>query len=330
MPGTDEDILRELMGRATGDLHASPAVTARVLARQRHHRWRNRAVATVVTGAAAGAVAGVVVSGQSGSAPGGTGTPGGTGSPARLTAAQHVLYQLSDAAAAAPAPSGRYVTLTETQSAGIKRTSVLDGQTGDVYTYQQGPGVPAELPVARHDSPTEAEFGRWPTDPVKLRAFLLAQAKQENATAEKEFQQQLSKLPARLRQEKKAAAQAGVAAGITDDDLVFEQATDTLWSPLVSPALRSALYKVLAGTPGVVVRTHTHDMSGHPATEISRVDNPQGEITSTFENPATGAVLESLFVTPANQAKHITGSTNYDLYKSITSSNALPANPYTR
>jgi hypothetical protein len=322
MPGTDEDILREMMGRATGDLHAAPAITARVLARQRHHRWRNRAVATVVTGAAAGTVAGVVVAGQ-----GGTVGSQAHGTPAHLTAAQHVLYQLSDAAAAAPAPSGRYVTLTETQSAGVKRTSVLDSQTGDVYTYQQGPGVPAELPVARHDSPTAAEFASWPTDPAKLRAALLAQAKRENARAEKEFQQQLSQLPAKLRQ-KKAAAQGGVAPGITDDDLVFEQATDTLWNPLVPPALRSALYKVLAGTPGVVVRTHTHDMSGRPATEISRVDNPEGEITSTFENPATGTVLESLSVTPANQANHVTASTDYDLYQPITSSNTPPASPY--
>jgi hypothetical protein len=332
MPGTDEDILRELMGRATGDLHASPAATARVLARQRHHRWRNRAVATVVTGAAAGAVAGVVVSGQGGTSPGGTGTAGpqGHGTPAHLTAAQHVLYQLSDAAAAAPAPSGRYVTLTEAQSAGVKRTSVLDGLTGDVYTYQQGPGVPVELPVARHDSPTAAEFASWPTDPAKLRALLLSQSKQENAKAEKEIQRQLSQLPARLRQEKKAGAQSGVAAGITDDDLVFEQATDTLWNPLVPPALRSALYKVLAATPGVVVHSGVKDLSGRPATEISRVDNPEGETTSTFENPSTGTVLESLFVTPANQAKHVTGSTDYDLYQSITSSNTLPASPYNR
>ena len=329
MPGTDEDILRELMGRATGDLHAAPAVTARVLARQRHHRWRNRAVATVVTGAAAGAVAGVVVSGQGGTSPGGTAGPQAHGTPAHLTAAQHVLYQLSDAAAAAPAPSGRYVTLTETQSAGIKRTSVLDSQTGDVYTYQQGPGVPAELPVARHDSPTAAEFASWPTDPAKLRAALLVQAKQQNAKAEEEFQRQLSQLPAKLRQ-KKAAAQGGVAPGITDDDLVFEQATDTLWNPLVPPALRSALYKVLAGTPGVVVRTHAHDMSGRPATEISRVDNPAGETTSTFENPATGTVLESLFVTPPSKSTGATGENDYDLYQSITSSNTLPANPYMR
>jgi hypothetical protein len=321
MPGTDEDLLRELMDRAVGDLHASPAVITRVLARQRRRRWRNRAVTTVVTGAAAGTVAGVVVAGQGGGA---QSQPGAT--PARLTAAQHVLYQLSDAAAAAPAPAGRYVELTETQSGGINRTSVLDRQTGDVYTYQRGAGVPSQLPVAKHDSPTTAQFAGWPTEPVQLRALLLSQAHQQNAAAEKELQQQLSTLPAKLR-EKKVAAQA--QAGITADDLVFEQATDTLWNPLVPPSLRSALYKVLAGTPGVTVRTHARDLSGRPATEISRVDNADGETTSTFEDPATGTVLESLFVTPATRATGATGNTDYDLYQSITSSATLPANPYT-
>jgi hypothetical protein len=325
MPGTDEDFLRELMGRAVGDLHASPAVTARVLARQRRRRWRNRAVSTVVTGAAAGTVAGVVVAGQGGS---GTARSQAGGTPARLTAAQHVLYQLSDAAAAASAPSGRYVELTETQSGGIRRTSVLDRQTGDVYTYQQGAGIPSQLPVAKHDSPTAVQFAGWPTGPAQLRALLLSQARQQNAAAQKELQQQLSTLPAKLRQEKKVAAPAG--AGITDDDLVFEQATDTLWNPLVPPALRSALYKVLAATPGVTVRTHTRDLSGRAATEISRVDNPAGEVTSTFEDPATGAVLESLFVTPASKSDGATGSTDYDLYQSITSSSTLPASPYTK
>ena len=321
MPGTDEDLLRELMGRAVGDLHASPAVTTRVLARQRRRRWRNRAVTTVVTGAAAGTVAGVVVAGQGGGA---RSQPGVT--PARLTAAQHALYQLSDAAAAAPAPAGRYVELIETQSGGIKRTSVLDRQTGDVYTYQRGAGVPSQLPVAKHDSPTTAQYAGWPTDPDRLRGLLLSQARQQNAAAEKELQQQLSTLPAKQR-EKKVAAQA--EAGITADDLVFEQATDTLWNPLVPPSLRSALYKVLAGTPGVTVRTHTRDLGGRPATEISRVDNPEGETTSTFEDPGTGTVLESLFVTPPNRATGATGSTDYDVYQSITSSNTLPGNPYT-
>ncbi len=324
MPGTDEDILRDLMGRATGDLHASPAVTARVLARQRHHRWRNRAVATVVTGAAAGTMAGVVVAGQ-----GGTPRTQAHGTPAHLTAAQHVLYQLSDAAAAAPAPSGRYVTLTETQSAGVKRTSVLDSQSGDVYTYQQGPGVPAGLPVARHDSPTAAEFAGWPTDPAKLRAAA-AGSVQAGERQGREGDPGAAEPAAGQPPAEESRRPGRVAPGITDDDLVFEQATDTLWNPLVPPALRSALYKVLADTPGVVVRTHTHDMSGRPATEISRVDNPEGETTSTFENPSTGTVLESLFVTPADPAQHVTASTDYDLYQPITSSNTLPASPYTR
>jgi hypothetical protein len=87
---------------------------------------------------------------------------------------------------------------------------------------------------------------------------------------------------------------------------------------------------VLAATPGVTVRTYTRDLSGRPATEISRVDNAAGETTSTFEDPATGAVLESLFVTPASKDSGSTGSTDYDLYQSITSSNAVHANPYTK
>src|SRR6185437_9848338 len=76
----------------------------------------------------------------------------------RLTAAQTALYKLSKAAAKAPArPGGRYVIMTEKQDT-YARTSVLDSLTGDVWTYQQGAEVPSELPVARHDSPTAAQF----------------------------------------------------------------------------------------------------------------------------------------------------------------------------
>jgi hypothetical protein len=80
----------------------------------------------------------------------------------------------------------------------------------------------------------------------------------------------------------------------------------------------------------VIVRTNTTDLRGRPATEISRVDNMAGETTSTFEDPATGAVLESLFVTPPDKVTGATGSTDYDLYLSITTSATLPANPYTK
>src|SRR6185437_13437261 len=90
----------------------------------------------------------------------------------RLTAAQTALYKLSKAAAQAPSrPGGRYVIMTEKQDT-YARTSVLDSLTGDVWTYQQGAGVPSELPVARHDSPTAAQFDAMPTDTATLRARL--------------------------------------------------------------------------------------------------------------------------------------------------------------
>ncbi len=78
---------------------------------------------------------------------------------------------------------------------------------------------------------------------------------------------------------------AGLRAG-------FQQASDMLWNPLVGPALRSALYKVLAGVPGVTVNTSARDSDGRSATEISRVDDSglpggrsDGVIYAIYENP---------------------------------------------
>jgi hypothetical protein len=319
MPGIDEDVLRELMHRATDDLHAPSAVTAGIVTGQRRRHWRNRAAGAALTGVAAGMAFGVATAVSGGSHP-------TTSAPAvRLTAAQHELYRLSSAAAAAPQPSGRYVKLTEKDDGGLNRTSVIDSLTGDTWTYQRGAGVPSELPVARHGSPTQAEFATWPTGPAALRAMLLTQAQQQQAQGQQQLQQKLGQMSAKAR----ARVQAALAKQqVTSDDLVFEQASDTLWNPLVGPALRSALYKVLAQTPGVVVDAHATDMSGQPAVEISRVDNGQGEATATFEDAATGRVLESLFITPADPAKGVTGSTLYDLYTSVTSSSTLPPNPY--
>jgi hypothetical protein len=315
MPGIDEDILRELMHGCTADLHAPSAVGAGIVRRHRRRRVRNRALSVAATGAAAGTVIAVVASGPS--TPGGARTGAASGAAAtpalRLTAAQTALYRLSSAAAAAPRPAGRYVVLTEKQD-DYSRTSVLDGLTGDVWTYQHGAGVPRELPVARHDSPTEAAFDAMPTDPSALRALLLTQAKQQQAQAAAEQQRilaQKGKKPSAVRQ-----------PPLTDDDLVFEQATTLLWNPLVGPALRSAVYKVLADTPGVVVNTNARDMIGRPAVEISRLDTAVGVEDQTFENPATGAVLETAFVYLGSKTE------GTDLYQSVTSSNALPANPY--
>ena len=54
----------------------------------------------------------------------------------------------------------------------------------------------------------------------------------------------------------------------SDDDKVFQQASYLLWNPLVSPSLRSALFKVLATVPGVQVNPSTRDSLGRPAIEL--------------------------------------------------------------
>ena len=103
--------------------------------------------------------------------------------------------------------------------------------------------------------------------------------------------------------------------GATPDDLVFQEATNWLWNPLLSPALRAAMYKVLAATPGVTVKTGITDKAGRPAIEISRHDSD--ERFTTFESPSTGAVLEQDF-SDAGTA----------VYAAVTGYATLPGNPY--
>ena len=313
MPDLDEDILRELIHRSTDDLHAPAAIGAGIVSRHRRRRLRNRALSVAATGAVAGTALAVAASGQSG-APGVRVAATATTPVLRLTAAQTALYRLSAAAAATPRPTGRYVSLAEQQD-GNQRTSVIDSLTGDIWTYQRAAGAPDELPVDKGGSPTEAAFDAMTTNPAALRALLLSQAKQQQAQA--------------LTEEKRVMAEHGKGEAVpvpnlklTDDDLVFEQATTMLWNPLVGPTLRSALYKVLADTPGVLVNTHAADDSGRPAIEISRPDNAVGVDDQTFENPATGAVLETAFVYTGNEPK------GTDLYTSLTSSNTFPGDPY--
>jgi hypothetical protein len=96
-----------------------------------------------------------------------------------------------------------------------------------------------------------------------------------------------------------------------------------LWNPLVGPGLRAALYKVLADTPGVRVNSHTRDDLGRAAVEIGRTATATGIEDQTFENPKTGAVLETVFVYPD-------GTKGTDVYTSVTSRDTLPPNPYRR
>ncbi|HEY0934439.1 MAG TPA: hypothetical protein VGD91_11920 [Trebonia sp.] len=265
----------------------------------------------------------------------GTAAASGTGQarPARLTAAQQTLFGLSAAAAAVPRPSGRYVVLREkafTANAGSSetggKTSVIDTVTGGGLEYQDitvsgesgTPAPPAVLKTAPGTSPAVKQLDAMPTTTGGLRAVLLAQAKQQQVQADQFRQEKL-----KLERQQHPGSPVPLVRGPqpTDDDLVFEQAADLLWEPHLSPALRSALYQVLAATPGVTVKPGAADSSGRPAVEISRVDTVGKTDVQTFENPKTGATLESAW-------RQASGAFDEDLYLSISYTNVIPPDPY--
>jgi len=315
MPIEDEEALRQLLLRSTSDLHAPAELGAEIATRHRRRATRHRALGIAATGVAAGTAFGVIASGAAGPSH----RPAGAGPAIRLTAAQVTLNHLSaEAADSSAPPAGRYVVLTEKQDGGVDRTSVIDSQTGDVWTFQQGPGVPAELPVARHDSPTLAQYNAIPTSPAALRAYLIQQFRQEQQLVADQVKQQMA---AAKKAGKPLAGKAVISQPkLSEDDIVFDQATNMLWSPLAGPDLRAALFKLLEATPGVVVNSSATDLDQRRAIEISRVDG-LGETIAAFEDPASSAVLETSFAGPTGNG--------YDLYLSVTSTNAAPTvSPY--
>jgi hypothetical protein len=301
MPKTDEDVLRELLHRATDDLDAPCDITAGIVTRH-YRRVRNtRILSIATTSVAAAAVVAAMVVTRVGPSAGGHAQHPATLPPLKLTAVQ-VLDQLSVAAGRTAEPADRYIALTENDGY-YQRTTVFDGLTGDVWSYshvdqayQHGSNVPSESPVAKHWSPTRAEFATWPTNPAKLRALLISQGAQAGADDEE-------------------GVQSETISGATSDDLVFQEATNWLWNPLLSPALRAAMYKVLAATSGVAVKTGITDKAGRPAIEISRRDSD--ERFTTFESPSTGAVLEQ------NSSDGGTA-----VYEAVAGYATPPANPY--
>ena len=322
MPSTDEDILRAVMRRCTEEVHAPAAIAAQVVSRQRRRERRGRILTLTATTAALGTAAGVVALVPRQAAP----NPGAH--PARpaitLTAAQRTLYRLSSLAATAPQGQGRYVVMREIQD-NYQRTSVIDSRTGDVWTFQKGAGVPAELPVARHDSLTQAQFAAMPTNPAALRALLISQYDQQQKQADAAMAAQLKQKDKILRGQHRPVIKP---LRLTADDKVFEQANLLLWNPLVPPALRSAVFRVLAATPGVRVNSHARDDRGRPAVEISWFDRVTSDTLATFEDPSTTRMLEQTgTAAPAAVNGHST-YTGRDLYLSITRVSSVPPNPY--
>jgi hypothetical protein len=332
MPDLDDDIMRELMFRSTTDLFAPPSAAAAALRRQHRRQVRTRVLSVTGIAAAAGLVVGTIATAGPGPHTAPSSAGGATTHTAQLTAAQQTLYDLSAAAAAARRPGGRYVVLTEKSvdtgsgssdsETGLK-TSVIDTLTGGGVTYQDitvsgsngDPQPPAVLQAAPGTSPTLKQLDAMPTDPAALRAFLLVQAKQQLNEAYADMERDAK------RAGKQIPAKLPTGPQPTDNDLVFEQAADLLWEPHLSPSLRAALYKVLAATPGVTVTRGTTDSVGRPAVEISRVDTVGKAKVETFENPKTGATLESAWLEPSGELLE-------DLYLSISYTNHIPPNPY--
>jgi hypothetical protein len=209
------------------------------------------------------------------------------------------------------------------------KTNVIDTITGGGVTYQGitvtnehgTPTPPTVLQAANGTSPTRAELDKWPTGTAALRAALLAQAKQQAVQAQKFMDQKRIEVEKQLKGKNYKPAPLPKQPALSDADLVFEQAADMLWQPDLSPALRSALYKVLAATPGVKVEAGATDSSGRAATLISRPADSGGYTVKTYMNPRDGATLESAWAGP--------GSTfDGDLYLHIDYTDTIPPNPY--
>jgi len=335
MPATDEDIVRDLLHRCTDQVRPPASIATGVAARQRRRDRRRRVISVAATGAAVGTAAGViaVVPGGPSPAPGGAeglGASGRTQPAIRLTADQRLLYHLSSIAARQPSPRGRYAVMS-TEGSDVKDTSVINSRTGNMWSFQAGSaGNPSGSGFTPRYSPTAAQFAAMPTSPAALRAALISL-----------WEKQVNPAPALA---KKTGRPTPVRRRVVEsgDDMVFQEASDMLWNPLVGPALRSALYKVLATVPGVKVDPSARDSVGRPAIELSRTDSSglpggrsDGITYATYESPATGAVLESMVTYPPGsdivtpQDPHGTHTVvDTTVYQGVTWASAVPADPY--
>jgi hypothetical protein len=232
---------------------------------------------------------------------------GNVGVPVQSAAAA-ALNKLATNSASVARLQGRYVVMSETdtqagEAGEFKRTTVIDTQTGASTTYQQAyplngvapgadyTGAPAALTEGPDPSSTEAWFAALPTEPTALSAKLLSLAKAQAQTPT-----------------------------LTDDDYLYQEADLLLWSPLVQPTLRSALYQVLASTTGYSINQSATDPAGRTAIAMIRTYSGVNETDTTYEDPSTGAVLAQIW----NGA----GGDITAVYQPVTSTNAMPSNPY--
>ena len=108
------------------------------------------------------------------------------------------------------------------------------------------------------------------------------------------------------------------------------KSTHSRWNGIASSSASTAAgsspHSVVGSGPESAKSSPSRNVSGavrRPAVEISRYDAATRVEDQTFENPKTGAVLETAFV-------YQDGTKGTDLYLSVTSRSTLPPNPYRR
>jgi hypothetical protein len=338
MPAIDEEVIRDLLHRYTDHVQPPASIATEVVARQRR-RDRRRVMSIAATGAAVGTAAGViaVVPGHS------TPAPRGTTQVIKLTADQRTLYHLSAAASSQSQAHGhgRYAVM-KTEGSDLQDTSVIDSRTGNMWSYQLGShGYPSGKSYTPHYSPTSAQFAAIPTGRASTTWQISSSNGSLRAALIRQWHSEV-KAPKPIQSHRKnGPTLVPIPITVSDNDIVFQQASDMLWNPLVSPSLRSALYKLLAAVPGVKVNPSARDSNGRPAVKISRTDDSgfrggksDGITYATYENPRTGAVLESTITYPPGddvtpQDPHATRThTDTYVYLSIRWMNRVPADPY--
>jgi hypothetical protein len=311
------------------DFESLTAAPARASGARRKRTSRVAPSRLALSASAAVGVAAVAIAVVGTTALGGA---GGGAAPAAASAKTLAVYRLASASAAAPALTGRYYVLSETdtetgQDGPSKRTSVINAQTGASVTYQQaatGTNIPGTLTEGPDATSTEAWYQALPTDPTTLRAKLLSVAQQQQQQAEQEMAEQAKEA---LAKNPSLAGKLGSKLTpkqpqLSDDVLVYQEANLLLWSPLVQPQLRAALYRVIANTGGYSLNSNATDPSGRPAVAMTNTSTVDGtpETDVIYEDPSTGAVLAQVWKMGTD--------TITSVYQPVTTSNTVPSDPY--
>jgi hypothetical protein len=129
-----------------------------------------------------------------------------------------------------------------------------------------------------------------PTDPAKLRAVLLAHQ-----------------------------GSSGISA--SPEEILFGQLRQVLLAP-ATPALRAAVYQVMAGIPGIQMKPGVRDPSGRPGTAVWLGNHPDG---AEIVDPATGMLLADEFIASQPHGVYAPGTvTQYFLWQHLGWANRIP------